>query len=1080
MEKKLPTRGQPWFIATLLLSFLIALALTSMATPMQTGTRVSGKITDELGTGLPGVNVVAKGTTNGTTTNADGDYVIQVAGGNAVLSFSFIGYTPQEIAIGTQTQISISMKPELKLLDEVVVVGYGTQQKDKMVSAVSNVSGEQLRNIGLTNVSQGIQDLLPGVIASIQSGQPGADNARLTIRGVTTFNGTNEPLVLVDNIEVTGGFSAINPGEIASISALKDASATAIYGTRGANGVILITTRRGKTGEPTITVSANVTAKIITDMPEQLGSYDILTAGQIAIKNSGGFDKLRSDRWIANFKDPNRDPMLYPSVDWYKEMLKPMGFENTARVTLSGGNEFVKYFNSLSYDHVGDMFKVDNAQGTYNPGFYYDKINFRTNLDFALTKTTNLRTDIAGRTEKTNSPGNASLDLIGNGADQNLFKILNQTSPYLFPPYYDEEFIKRHPDPFDPNAATNGIRIAQLAYTIPYQWNSYARINYTGLNVLKKEVLDLKLGLDEDLKYVTPGLKVFATFNYSTSFAHTKTYSNDTDLWYFDSIKETWYKGSILPGVNYNVSPLGYHPSGGEGYSSSSRNLYYELKTTYDRSFGLNTVGFVGVFNRTEYRADVETFPSYLENWVGRATYDYGQKYLLEVSAGYNGSEKFAPGKRFGFFPSAAVGWNLTNEKFLERFTQDNTWLNMLKIRYSVGKTGNERNAGRFLYEGGWAPVPSRFSIFSPGLPLNPTIQRILQLKTPNPDATWETGFKQNLGFDIKMFNKDLSMTIELYNETRTGILLTDPLLSYYHPGFFADPAFPAAVAAAVSNPPSNKGETKSQGLEFVTNYSHTTSRKFTYSVGGNFNINESRIIYRADPALRPEYQSSAGKPIGWLSGYQTNGYINSFEEAINAPAQPSGNIPGGYYWADFNANGLIDGNDQIPLKGTEQPFITYGFNFGFQYKGLSISARFYGKGGLTIEANRAFIYPVFDVDRFTGRRNQMDTWSFENKNAPFPAYSNGFGNGYLSAHDLNRLSGDYLRLKRVSINYLFQSVKLQNKLKVKSIELYLTSDNLYTWTEIPSGDPEGGNSVKDAGNYPLVKRFVFGTNINF
>ena len=1023
-------------------------------------TQVKGTVYDETGTPLPGATVIEKGTTNGVVTNIDGVYTISVAGG-ATLQIAFVGYTTQDIPVAGKTIIDINLEPDTKQISDVVVVGYGTQKRAKLTGAVTDVSGADLRQSGLSNVTHMIQDMLPGVMTEIQSGQPGADDAKITVRGISTFS-DNSPLILVDGIVAAGGFSQIDPGEIASISVLKDASETAIYGVLGANGVILVTTRRGNKGKPRITVANEVTAKTLVDLPDQLSSYDVLMLGQEANKNANNYNGVRAMWYVNKFNDPDRDMELYPDVDWYDALMRDVGWENKTRMNVSGGTDFVKYFAQISYDYQGDIIKNLNSNGYYDPQFTFNKINFRTNLDFNLSKTTVLKTDISGRTELKKTP-NVGVD---PGDFGNVFKHINAATPFLFPLYYSEEFLQNHPDPLDPNA---GMRLASAMREQPYQANAYNDLYYSGMRKYRKDVLDFQVGLEQDLKFITPGLKAFARINYSTNFRYRKTEGRDRMEWLYDGERDKWYIESA--NKHYNTSPLDFHSSGGEDYEGNNRNIYYEGILTYNRTFGVNTFNFTGVFSRHEKHSSVGSLPYYHEDWVGRLVYDYDDKYIVKFSAGYNGSEKFAPGKRFGFFPSGALAWNAHKEDFIA----DNlSFIKQLKVRFGMGKTGHESGA-RFMYEGGWLGANSRLGYYRFGDPMSSELIRYAEFKIANPNATWETAISQNLGFDLAVLNGDLSFNVDIYKEHRSNIFITQPVGSFYHPSFGQRIS---KYGANIGLPAINAGETKNHGVEFVTKYSHTFANGITFSAGGYCNYADNRIIYKADAAGKPEYQKQVGKPIDYNLGYQTAGYINTFEEAINAPDVNGGANPGDYFYSDFNANGRIESDDNIP-QGTRQPLFSYGFNMGGNYKNFKVAVRFFGKGNAHYTTSK--YYPNFEEYLLEAKTVHLDRWTPENTDATFPAFENTGTRFYQSRADVNILNASYLKLQSVTIGYTLRSDYLKKLLRIENMQFNLSGQNLASWSDLPFGDPEAANSVGAGyGNYPLVSRYIFGVNINF
>ncbi|WP_303318323.1 TonB-dependent receptor [Flavivirga abyssicola] len=1035
--------------------------------------KVSGKVTDEKGEPLIGATIVSTDMghgVKGAVADFDGGYVIEI-NPKGKLTFSYLGYISQEIAVNGQTEINVALLPDLESLDEVVVLGYTKTKKKNIISAVATVSGGDLLDTGLTNMSQAIQDRLPGVYTEIPSGQPGADDAQITIRGVSTFDdgdGANSPLILIDGIEATGGFSQLDPGEIASISVLKDAASTAVYGVRGANGVIIITTNRGREGAPKITVGAGVTAKVISDIPQKLSSYDVLTLGQEAIKNAGDYNNLRPQRYIDTFLDPNRNIYAYPDVDWYDALVKDIGWESNARVNVSGGTKFVKYFSALSINHIGDILKTEDFNGYYDPEFTYDKINFRTNLDFEISESTKLSVDISGRSDIRKTP-DVETD---RNEFSNLFKFLDQAPPYVFPTYYPAEFLNEFPDPLSPYPPS--IRLASANAEGPSLNNPYTDLNYKGMRKFRRDVVDFQLNLNQKLDFITTGLSVSGKFNYSTAFLYRKVERYRPHLWLYDVIQGEWRTQSSQ---SYNSTNPLFHSTGGEDFREVKRNIYYEFKLDYQRSFGDHNIAATGVFNRRENEINVSSLAAYGEDWAGILSYNYNGKYLLKLTAAYNGTEAYAPGKRYGFFPGGSVGWDIAKEKFIK----DNiSWLNTLKVRYNYGE-GGVSNSERFLYLGGYESIDQKFGYARFGFPFQDEIPRTIESEIPSPNATWETAIKQNLGFDIKLFDYELTLGIDLYKERREGILIRLPLPSYYQPSVGSGKDAYKVGAAKV-----NLGQAKNHGIEFQANYRHLTPGGLTYSVGGHFTLADSRIIYAGDEVTRPYYQKQEGKPIGWLKGLQSNGYINTFEEAINSPVFNSiKRFPGHYAYADFDGDGVIeggsDGEDNIPLKGTNQPEVVYAFNGSLNYKGFNLSVRFFGKEGVSYASSN--LLPNFNITLLEGKTVHLDRWSPENQNAAFPAfgYTAPSQGGYNSRSNVTTVESSYLKLQNVSLGYNLESEFLKKALKIQAMRFSLSGQNLYTWSSVPFGDPEGGNGLSGGfGQYPLVKRFIFGVNIDF
>ncbi len=1060
------------------IKFFLSCCLVFLAQLLEAqNVKVSGEVLDEAGMPLVGATVVTKSTTgngvNGVVADFDGTYSIAVDP-NGKLVFSYVGYVTQEISVNGNTTINVSMKPDVEALAEIVVLGYNKTKKENIIGAVATVKGGELMKTGLTNMSQAIQDRLPGVYTEIPSGQPGADDANITIRGVSTFSdvpGANSPLILIDGIEASGGFSQVDPSEIAAISILKDASSTAVYGVRGGNGVVIITTNRGRLGAPKITVGGAVTAKAMSDIPDKLSSYEVLTLGQEAIKNTGAYSDLRPQRYIDTFLDPNRDIYAYPDVDWYDALVRDIGWESNARINVSGGTDFVKYFSSLSINRIGDILKTEDFNGYYDPEFTYDKINFRTNLDFQVSGTTKLSVDVSGRTDIRKTP-NAD---VGRNEFNNLFKFIDEATSYTFPLYYPEEFVLANPDPFSP--FPGGVRLSAATAENPYQANPYTSLNYSGMRKFKTDVVDVQLNLNQNLDAITEGLVASAKFNYSTTFEYEKREGYQPFLWLYDTLAGEWRTQS---GQSYNrISPQ-FTSRGGENFKSTKRNIYYEFKLNYQRRFGDHNVGLLGVFNRQERDKGPTVVPRYSEDWAGIFNYDYKEKYFVNASAGYNGFENYLRGKRFGFFPGFALGWNIAKEKIVS----DNLpWLNTLKARYAYGQTGNStlKESDRFVYLGGYGATPLNFGYAQFGLPLGAEIARWAEIKIANPNSTWETSTKHNLGFDAELFDYELTFGLNFYKELREGIFVNLPIPSYFHTHLGTNYNKPNHSAGRITLPPVNQGIAKSHGIEIEANYKHTTPGELTYSFGGHVTLADSRIVYKADRVLKPDYQKEAGKPIGWLDGYYSNGFINNFEESINSPEISGGtNSTGHYSYADFNADGRIDQNDRIPLEGTSQPQIVYAFNSSINYKGFNLSVRFFGKEGVTYHSSNLF--PNFTSTLLEAKTIHLDRWSPENQNAAFPAFGHvKTAQGYEARSNKTVVNSSYLKLQNVNLSYSIDSEFLERVLKIKTLRLNLSGQNLYTWSKVPFGEPEGGNGLSGGyGQYPLVKRFIFGVNIDF
>ena len=1034
----------------------------------QQGKTIKGKVIDEHGEPLPGVTIVVKGTSMGTTTDVDGNYMLHNISGSPILVFSFVGMQPQEIIVGNRTTIHITMKEVAIGLEEVIAVGYGVQRKESVVGAISQASSKELTRKGyVSDFKQALAGQLPGLVTITSSGEPGGVKGEsataIFIRGQNTWNG-GQPLILVDGVE--RNMSNVDVSEVQSISILKDASATAVFGVKGANGVILITTKRGEEGKTNISFSFNTSAQMLSKVPETLESFDAIQIRNLAIEREVA---LNEPSWLdyipyeitTRYKSPRPKDyeMIYPNVDWEKAMFKDVGFSHKATVNASGGNKFVRYFGSLAYLHEGDMFKEYENNKGYVPNYNFDRFNFRSNLDFQVTQTTNIKMNLSGYYSQKNTNYNGQ---------EGSHDYLMWQSVYFMPP---DVFLPQYSDGRWGWSTTAGNL-----------YNPVAVVNNVGVRKLKRTQLSVDVEGNQNLDFITKGLIVKAILNYdNTIVGEGGIYDNTNSVWPLMEKSNTPY--IVINPLLYtgpDQDPSEYttlYPIGGvykydwvqlpwtirpETIGSGvMRRLKYQIQLNYSRQFGLHNITAMGVFTRDEY-ASGNMFRNYREDWAFRSTYDYDTRYLLEINGAYNGSEQFGPGYRFDFFPSVGIGWNLSSEKF---FHID--WMNKLKFRYSLGYVGDDRvNAPRWLYTtrysyGGASRLVDNISSTSPYLWYK-------ELAVGNPDIHWEKAQKQNYGVEFGLLENLFAINFEYFKEKRTDILLAGSGRSV--PDFFG--ATPA---------PANIGQVNSGGFELELKFNKRFHDLYLWS---SFALThaKNKIIFADDPVLLPDYQKKQGFPIGQVTTQLKTGFYNNWDE-VYASAQTETNdlsiMPGFYDLLDFNADGVINSFDAVPYGYSEVPQNTFSSSFGLEYKNFSVMAQLYGV------TNASRIIPLMNFARPSNWNvvfaHVRDYWSKENQNATsflprWKTQGQNIGDYYL-------YDASYIRLKTVELAYLFNSSdnKWLENTGIASLRIYVNGDNLFFWSKLPDDrEAAWSGGAANTGAYPTVKKINFGINLTF
>lgn len=1037
------------------LHLLLLALLLSGVTFAQNLLKVQGLVTDEQNEPLIGVTVQIQNKSKGTVTDADGNYVLPGVPKGSTLVFTYVGYKPQQVKVMSSTH-NIIMLADNKQLDELVVIGYGQQRKVTLTGSVSNVDGKELLKSPAASLGNALSGKLPGMQSVQYSGVPGGDDPVIRIRGVGTFNSA-EPLVLVDGVE--RGFSQIDPNEVQDISILKDASATAVFGVRGANGVILVTTRHGQVGKPRITLTASAGLQQISKFLEPASSYEYATAYNHAQTVEGvAEDGLKfSQEAIRHWKDMDM-PTVYPSTNWFKYLMNDHAWQEQYNVNVTGGTERVRYFVSVGMLDQNGLFKTFNQGKDAN--FKYRRYNFRTNLDIDFSRWNTLSIGIGGRIGRRNSIGNGEYN--GQSGLFGVEGLLNNGTP-MSGYGLDSQGRRIVSDPDLVGAVgSDGLGlIYQHGYTIQ-----------------RENVVNLDLQYKLNLDFITKGLDFRIKGSYNSDYTQQKARTTGDGIKYKATIAEGEYEADGSPKIVYvrqgDTWPLGYSEARWGG-----RNWYAESSLNYARKFGDHNVTALLLYNESKNYYPGGIYNSIPRGYVGmvaRATYDYQTKYLLDLNMGYNGSENFAKGKRFGFFPSASVGWIASSEKFWKPISKIVTYL---KIRGSIGKVGNDQGVGRFLYlpgtwqfynnNGGAWWTNDRTGNF--GTANGSFMPGARESSNGNPDVTWETAVKQNYGFDARFLNDRLSLGIDLYWEDRKNILVSNETTV-------------AGISALKPNS-INYGRVKNHGYEITLRWADKIGQ-VDYSISPAVAYSRNKVVEMAEVKKEFDHMYHRGHPVGQPFGYEffefyVPGKTEEHYKAQYGTDMPDQQItlrPGDCVFVDLTGDGKVDANDVHAIGYSDIPEYTGSVNATLNWKGLDFSMTWVGAAHVNRQLS-SFYTPAFG----TGNQSMLNKWVYDNSwtednpNAILPRISLEKSarehNGALSAPWM--VDASYIRLKNLEIGYSFHIPGL----KINSIRVYANGYNLLTFTSFKANDPEA-QAGYGSTRYPMTRVYNFGMNINF
>ena len=1038
-----------------------------------------GKVVDDrTSEPLVGATVKVKGSTIGTITDIDGNFALDIPDNISPIVFevSYMGYASKEAAPAKTTGFTIRLAEDSQTLEEVQIIAYGKQSKMSVTAAISSIDTKELLKSPSGSVANALSGAVTGLSSIQPSGQPGAENPSIYIRGTGSLSDElSKPLILVDGVERS--FFQMDSHEIESITVLKDAASTAVFGVRGANGVVLVTTRRGVSGKPVISLNSSFGLTQALRNLKGVDSYTYATLyneAQLSDNPSLTESQLGFSPFVIDMFRTNEDPIMFPNVDWNDYLFKNLAWQTQHNLTLSGGGERFRYFVSLGYLLQDGMLK--QLGESYDPNYQYKRFNYRSNVDIDITKSTLLKVNIGGHVGAKREPR----------TDELWRKVLWST-PFSSPGIVDGKLIS--------NIYSNRyISIGERSCPLDYYYNY-------GYNVDTDNVLNLDLALEQKLDFITPGLSMNIKGAYNTNY-NVKASRTPSGA---DSMCTPIYLGSIeTPGMDFwdprfdrtivyqtdGVSGLHEQMSYGEEVGRG-RNWYGEFSLNYSRSFGDHDVSALFLYNQSkkyypETKIDGKVFymdiPTAYVGYVGRMTYAYKKRYMVDLNAGYNGSENFAPDKRFGFFPAVSAGWILSEEKFMKK----QKVIDFLKLRASYGIVGNDKmENARFLYmAGAWSGYNTvakgqgswQFGKDG-GTGLLPDAK---ENTMGNPDVTWEKVAKQNYGIDLKMFDSRLSLTADVFFEKRKDILSTRNTL-------------PAITD--INLPKINLGKVNNHGYELSLGWNDRAG-KVDYWLKANVSYAKNKIIYMDEVVPNEPYMAETGRSTGLTYGYIFDRFLqkDDFDADGNLKKDENGRQilpqmalgtprPGDALFKDLNGDGVINGDDKTRFGYAKRPDYVFGFLGGLKWKNFEFSMQW------TAAMNASRILDGEYRNAFGSTNSRMllkfladGRWTEENPNSRFPRLTFMNKSHYLQTSDLWLMNGSYLRLKTAEISYTLPQKDFLKKVGIESVRFYCNGYNLLTlFSDLndididPEGVTDGGNN-----NYPNIRIYNFGVNISF
>ena len=1001
---------------------------------------ISGTVTDAAGEALIGVSVTVKDAKGlGTITNIDGKYNIKIQQYHTLV-FSYIGYKPVNVLVkGDKKIIDVQMSEEkTNAIDEVVVTGLGTQKKLTVTGAITNVDVSQMKQFPSSNFTNALAGNVPGIIAMQSSGQPGKSTSRFWVRGISTFGASASAMILVDGFE-RNNIDDLNIEDIESFSVLKDASATAIYGSKGANGVILITTKHGKAGKININVKGEASYNTRTITPKFI---DAPTYANL-------LNEARVTRNLAPQYQPEElalirsglDPDFYPNVDWSKLLLKNGAMSYRADLSMSGGGNTARYFVSLSYVEDQGMYNTDETlRKKYDTNANYKRWNYRMNVDIDVTPTTIIKLGVSGNLNKRNSPG------LG---DQYLWSELFGFNALSSPVLYSNGYVP---------AYGNNI----------HQMNPWVSSTRTGYNEEWDNNIQTNITVEQKLDFITKGLSFTGRFGYDTYNSNHIYYR----LWpamYRANSRDS--QGNIIWDKLFEETSMS-QTSGGDG----SRHEFLEALLRWDRTFDkLHNFSAVSRFTQDE-RIQTRNIGTDIKNSVskrnqglaGQLTYNYALRYFIDFNFGYNGSENFADHHRYGFFPAFSLAWNVAEEPLVKKALP---WLNMFKLRYSWGKVGND-NMGRFPYLYTLDYTPNIGYNWGSNLSSG-TIPGIHYTQMASPNVTWEVARKTDFGFDFVAFDNKFSLTMDYFHEKRTGI--------------FIQRMFLPDITGLESYPWANVGAVKSKGFDGNFQYKDHIG-EINWTVRGNITYSKNTILERDEENNVYAYQYGKGYRVNQQRGLIALGLFRDYDDIRNSPKQSWGTVqPGDIKYKDVNGDGIVDDGDRVAIGATDTPSLIYGLGASVSWRGFDLNLHFQGAGKYTFLINSGAVNAFRDgrwgniLQGITDNRwissDISGTKETENPNAPYPRLSYGYNLNNQQSSSFWLRNGRFLRLKNLDIGYTLPK-PMVNTIHLESVRIYISGQNLITWSPFKLWDPELDSSQRGQ-IYPITRSLTAGIQIS-
>lgn len=1014
---------------------------------------VTGTVTDENGEPLIGVSVMPKDEAGlGAITNVDGVYKIKIPAYTRLV-FNYIGMEQQEVLIKEQTTANVKMKTkEDNVIDEVVVTGTGSQKKLTLTGAVTTVDPELLRT-PTASLSNSFAGVVPGVFARQTTGNPGDNVSEFWIRGVSTFGAGASALVLVDGFE--RDLNDINPEDIETFSVLKDASTTAIYGSRGANGVLLITTKRGRDGKTRINGKVEYSYSTRTKTPEFVDGSTYARMMNEALESRNMTPAYSADDLYL--LDNQLDPEIFPNVNWMDLLLKDGAPTFRANVDVNGGGANARYFASVSYVEEGGMYNSDSALKDYKTNANYHRWNYRMNFDLNITKTTLLKIGVAGALEKQNQPGSI----------------------------YDEVW-------------TSLMGYNAIATPVKYKngrWGSQGSGNHNnpwvlvtqyGYNEIWKNTINTTAELTQDFGFITPGLSAIVRYGYDIYTDNGNKHWKAPEGWQAELLRDS--NGELVFTKKVDEQLMIANP-----YSNGQKKEFFEAEIHYARNFGLHQVGAIlkytqdGTTNNSQndyvdktsddpieqmnidFQRTIQGIDRRHQGLAGRFTYGYANRYFIDFNFGYNGSENFAKHNRFGFFPAYSAAWNLGEEPWIRKAAP---WIDMFKIRYSYGKVGNDYLSTRFPFQGRFMTDDNDRYIFGDFGTSNYTYNGISYLMLANKDITWEVARKHDIGIDFYLFGNKFSGTIDYFRETRDGIFMTRNYL-------------PQIIGVSNSQQPSaNIGKVRSTGVDGNIAYTEKIGQ-VNLTVRGNFTYSKSKILEYDEQYSHYAYSRNSGFRVDQARGLIALGLFKDYDDIRYSPDQSAlkGDFeiaPGDIKYKDVNGDGKINDNDIVPIGSTTKPNLIYGFGVSAQWKGFDFNVLFQGVGESSFFINGFTVYPFSEGSWGNILTDVVGNyWSLgknEDIHAKYPrlTYGNNSNNNRASTYWLR--DGSYLRLKNLEIGYTLPKAFVSS-MHIQNVRFYFMATNLLTFSEFDLWDPELGSS--NGQQYPLSRTFTLGMTIN-